>query len=92
LTKQARWQAELLLMDMVDPSDMQAGLATAKALADSMNQVAPTVEHLPDWLARERAALSTAVASGKERRADSHRCAAEGNLGFSEAGKDGDDR
>lgn len=61
LTKQARWQAELLLMDMVDPSDMQAGLATARALADSMNRVAPAVEHLPDWLARERAALSTAL-------------------------------
>jgi hypothetical protein len=61
LPKQARWQAELLLMDMVDPSNIQEGLAAAKALAESMNQVAPTVEHLPDRLAQERTALFNAV-------------------------------
>jgi len=61
LTKQARWQAELIMIDMVDSSDVQAGLATAKALADSMNRVAASAEHLPDWLTRERAALSRAL-------------------------------
>ncbi len=59
MTKQARWQAELIMIDM--SSDVQAGLATAKALADSMNRVAPTVENLPDWLTRERVALSAAL-------------------------------
>jgi flagellar motility protein MotE (MotC chaperone) len=61
LPKQARWQADLLLMDMVDPSTLQQGLATAKALAESVNRVAPTVEHLPDSLAQERTALFNAV-------------------------------
>jgi hypothetical protein len=61
LPKQARWQAELLLIDMVDPSNIQEGLAAAKALAESMNQVAPTVEHLPDRLAQERKALFKAL-------------------------------
>lgn len=61
LPKQARWQAELLLMEMVDPGNLQEGLATVKALAESVNRVAPTVEHLPDRLAQERAALFNAL-------------------------------
>ena len=57
LTKQARWQAELVVIDIATGPDIQNGLETFGELAASANRLAPIIEKSPDWIAHERVAF-----------------------------------
>jgi hypothetical protein len=54
LTKQARWQAELLLMETFKGYDAQEAVSTIVELAKSLNQISPVVEQFPEFIAHER--------------------------------------
>lgn len=54
LTKQARWQAELVVTDTANSPGIQDGLVPLIELADSVNRISPIVEQSPDLIARER--------------------------------------
>jgi hypothetical protein len=57
LTKQARWQAELLVAETASRPDIEGGLAMIAELTDSINRFAPIAEQSAELIAREREAL-----------------------------------
>ena len=54
LTKQALWQAELVLTGSDDKQGIQDGLESLNELGDFVNNIAPIVDQMPDLVARER--------------------------------------
>jgi hypothetical protein len=57
LTKQARWQAELMVSETVNRRDIEGGLAVLAELAASVNRLSPIAEQIPELMAREREAF-----------------------------------
>ena len=54
LTKQARWQTELLLMETFKNYDAQEAVSTIVELAKSLNEASPVVAQLPQLIPQER--------------------------------------
>jgi len=52
---QARWQAQLLVYDMLDEAELESLGPTTESLADSIDRIASTIELTPDLAVRERA-------------------------------------
>lgn len=52
---QARWQAQLLVYDLLDEAELESLGPTTESLADSIDRIASTVELTPDLVVRERA-------------------------------------
>jgi hypothetical protein len=52
---QARWQAQLLIYDMLDEAELESLGPTTESLADSFDRIAATVELTPDLVVSERA-------------------------------------
>jgi hypothetical protein len=52
---QARWQAQLLVYDILDEAALESLGPTTESLADSIDRIAKTVELTPDLVVRERA-------------------------------------
>ena len=61
LPKQARWQAELLVLDMVEGHATQTVLADMNSATDSVRQIAGVVEAVPELVARERDILRQTI-------------------------------
>jgi len=61
LPKQARWQAELMVLDMVAGRDPGAVLDDLGSITRSMDRIAATVEAAPDIVAEEREAILRAL-------------------------------
>ncbi len=57
LTKQARWQAELMVSETANRRDIEGGLAMLAELAASVNRLSPIAEQIPELMAREREAF-----------------------------------
>jgi hypothetical protein len=57
LTKQARWQAEWVMMDALKKLDIPSGLKSINELMTSVNRLTPMLEQAPDLVERERLAL-----------------------------------
>lgn len=57
LTKQARWQAELMISESANRRDIEGGLAMLAELAASVNRLSPIAEQLPGLIASEREAF-----------------------------------
>ena len=60
---QARWQAQLLVYDILDESELESLGPTTESLADSIDRIASTVELTPDLVVRERAKTLEEIAS-----------------------------
>ena len=54
LPKQARWQAEILVLDMLDDQSVKSILADASSATQSAEKVANVVSQLPNFLSNER--------------------------------------
>lgn len=54
MTKQARWQAELVLAETFEKQDAKEAVSTLVGLADSLNQISPVVAEFPELIAQER--------------------------------------
>ena len=52
---QARWQAQLLVYDLLDEAELESLGPTTESLADSIDRIATTFELTPDLVVRERA-------------------------------------
>ena len=61
LTKQARWQAELIMKGTDDKPSIQDGLETLDELGSFINRIAPLLEQTPDLIIRERKAILKAI-------------------------------
>jgi len=57
LTKQARWQVELFLLETFKNYDAQEAVSTIVELAKSLNQISPVIEQFPEFIAHEREAF-----------------------------------
>jgi hypothetical protein len=57
LTKQARWQTELVLTETFKNQDVKAAASTLVEIADSLNQISPVVAQFPELIAQERNAF-----------------------------------
>ena len=57
LTKQARWQAELVMADATQDLDIQKSMASLNDLLAAVNRITPVLENAPDLISRERVAL-----------------------------------
>jgi hypothetical protein len=57
LTKQARWQAELVVAETAGRTDMEGKLAMLAGVADSVNRLLPIAEQSATLIAREREAF-----------------------------------
>ena len=57
LTKQARWQAELMVSETANRRDIEGGLAMLAELVASVNRLSPMAEQIPELMAREREAF-----------------------------------
>jgi len=55
LPSQARWQAQMLVYDMLDEAELENLGPTTESLANSIDRIASTVELTPDLIVRERA-------------------------------------
>jgi hypothetical protein len=55
LPMQARWQAQMLVYDMLEEAELENLGSTTESLADSIDRIASTVELTPDLAVRERA-------------------------------------
>jgi len=60
---QARWQAQLLVYDLLDEAALESLGPTTESLADSIDRIASTVELTPDLVVRERAKTLEEIAS-----------------------------
>jgi hypothetical protein len=54
MPKQARWQAELMLEDIITQDQLESGLAAAELLGKTADRVAPVLEKGPEFLTEER--------------------------------------
>lgn len=61
MTKQARWQAELILTDTDIVADIKSGAASLDELGSATAQMMPILEQTPNMVAREREALLSAL-------------------------------
>ena len=61
MTKQARWQAELILTDTDIVTDIKSGTASLDELGSAAAQMMPILEQTPNMVAREREALLSAL-------------------------------
>jgi len=61
LPYQARWQAELMALDMLGDVDVEKLAGTTETLTDSLERVTSTVEGMPDLVERERGEVLAAV-------------------------------
>jgi hypothetical protein len=57
LTKQARWQAELVVAETAGRADIEGKLAMLAGVADSVNRLVPIAEQSATLIAREREAF-----------------------------------
>ena len=57
LTKQARWQAELVVAETASRSDIEGKLTMLAELADSVNRLSPIAEQSVELIAQEREAF-----------------------------------
>lgn len=55
LPRQARWQAQMLVYDMLDEAELESLGPTTESLADSIDRIASTIELTPDLVVSERA-------------------------------------
>jgi hypothetical protein len=55
IPNQARWQAQLLVYDMLDQAELESLGPTTESLADSIDRIASTIELTPDLIIQERA-------------------------------------
>jgi len=53
LTKQARWQSELLMADIDKDAEIQSALKSLEELVSLVNRLAPVIETAPDIVTRE---------------------------------------
>jgi hypothetical protein len=68
---QARWQAQLLVYDMLDEAELESLGPTTESLADSIDRIATTVELTPDLVISERAKTLEEIGSISEALIDS---------------------
>jgi hypothetical protein len=61
LTKQARWQAELVMKGTDDKPSLQDGLVAIDELGSFINRMEPVLEQIPDLIVRERKAILKAI-------------------------------
>jgi hypothetical protein len=61
LPKQARWEAELLIDDLMRGNDAGAALSDFGRITSSIDRIAETVETAPDLIAEEREAILAAL-------------------------------
>jgi len=61
--RQARWQAQMLVYDMLDEAELENLGPTTESLADSIDRIASTIELTPDLVTRERARTLEEIAS-----------------------------
>jgi len=61
LTKQASWQAELVMIGNNDQTSIQDGLVVLNDIGAFVRRIDPLGEEIPDWLARERDNIKEAV-------------------------------
>lgn len=66
LPKQARWQAELLLLDVTQLAVVQRPLQDFSQVSDAVSAIAGIVQVLPELVAREHQALESLVASERQ--------------------------
>jgi hypothetical protein len=66
MTKQARWQAELVLAETFEKHDAKAAVSTLVGLADSLNQISPVVAEFPELIAQERKAFLDTLKTERE--------------------------
>ena len=55
LPQQSRWQAQMLVYDMLDDAELDSLGPTTESLANSIDRIASTIELTPDLVVRERA-------------------------------------
>jgi len=60
---QARWQAQLLVYDLLDEAALESLGPTTESLADSIDRIASTIEVTPDLVVRERAKTLEEISS-----------------------------
>ena len=61
LTKQASWQAELVMIGNEDQPSIQDGLVTLNELGAFVKRIDPLGEEIPAWLAQERENIKKAI-------------------------------
>jgi hypothetical protein len=61
LTKQARWQTELVMNDTDDGSSIKKGLISLNELGSFVSRMEPLLAQTPDLITRERKAILTAI-------------------------------
>ena len=61
LTKQARWQSELLMADPHNDAGFQLALKSLDEMVATVNRITPVVERLPDLVAGEKDAVLNAL-------------------------------
>ena len=66
VTKQARWQAELVLAETFEKQDAKEAVSTLVGLADSLNQISPVVAEFPELIAQERKAFLDTLKTERE--------------------------
>jgi hypothetical protein len=66
LTKQARWQAELVLVETFKNQDAKEAASTLVELVDSLNQISPVVAQFPELIAQERKAFFETLQTERE--------------------------
>ena len=66
LSKQARWQTELVLLETFNNQDPKEALSTIVELADSLIQISPNVAQFPELIAQERKAFFETLKTERE--------------------------
>jgi len=66
LTKQARWQAELVLAETFKNQDAKEAASTLVELINSLNQISPVVAQFPGLIAQERKAFFETLQTERE--------------------------